>query len=713
MTMSRLWINLNKKRENQMNTKYSCLVALFLIFLSMICHAQMNMRGWHDAGQTWLVWEDTIPFPETYRIFKSSTQITDISFTEQTGRIFEMDGRGFRLKKLADTLNWIIPDGSGGRYTLKDNEALFVYTPHEEKPEFFAVLRDDNSIIGSNNQVGPIEQTIGKVQCHLQVSGLQEDFPYHVFAHWIDGRDSWDSGRVDYPVMGNEHLNGIGQLYRIWEYPEGEQPELLPIDVFLHGGGGWYGRFCPCYDDVYKTYLVNAMVFCPDDGIPIQKSNNVAYQKTYWLGYWEGYNRFLLPENQPIPDSGLVINYTMRRIIWELDWLIESEMINSKQISLMGGSMGARGANYLARAYPERFAAWLSLSPGIEPVSDDPLVGSASQNLRTNLPGKPGVAEVMDLHTILSVNERDIPFGKIVGGRADNSLAALTPEVIQAYKNVNASGFGCHIYWDDRGHVYTNGSYWSDSYRLTAQALTAYRSNQSFPAFFNDDQDFGTPGRQPDIGSGEPSDGDTWGTWGGYYGWDPEKIVDSPSMWKSEVFLISSSEYSNDIPSFDSSKTDIAIRKPQQFSPLEGSSFTWELKRLSDSSVVQSGQEEVGENGVITIPDITIYKEKCELSVSVGATAVSSPNDEAGIPARFIILYNFPNPFTEHTIIQFPNPEQVPYQLKVMGLTGKVLKEISDIRTNQVELLRDGLASGIYIIELKGPKIYRGKVVIE
>jgi len=416
------------------------------------------------------------------------------------------------------------------------------------------------------------------------------------------------------------------------------------------------------------------MVFCPDDGIPIQKSSSVGYHKSYWLGYWEGYNRFLLQENQPIPDTGMVVNYTMRKLIWELDWLIESEMIDSHRISLMGGSMGARGANYLARAYPERFASWLSLSPGIVPQDGDPLVGSIAQNLSTNLPGEPGILKVMDIYSVLSANERDIPFGKIVGGRDDNSLAALTSEVIQSYENLNASGFGCHVYWDDRGHVYTYGSYWSDSYRLTAQALTEYRSNQSFPAFFNDDQDFEMVGRQPEIGSGDPSDGDIWGTWGGYYGWDPEKIVDTPTMWKTEVFLISFSEYPNDIPPFDSSKTDIAIRRPQQFTPQEGNSIVWELKRLSDSRVVQSGEVIVGVNGLVIIPDLVIYKEICELSVSVNPNAVFSQDEVSLTPVKSSLLKVFPNSFNTSTTIMYRVPQAGLVNITIYNISGNMIK---------------------------------------
>lgn len=77
-----------------MEKKALLLFAIILISLPFISHAQTNMRGWHAAGQTWLVWEDTIPYQETYRIYKASDQVTDISAAEQTGRIFEQDWSG-------------------------------------------------------------------------------------------------------------------------------------------------------------------------------------------------------------------------------------------------------------------------------------------------------------------------------------------------------------------------------------------------------------------------------------------------------------------------------------------------------------------------------------------------------------------------------------------------------------------------------------------
>ncbi|MFC1730708.1 T9SS type A sorting domain-containing protein [candidate division KSB1 bacterium] len=641
--------------------------------------AQVNMRGWHEFGQTWIVWEDTSPTPETYRIYKDSSQITDISAAEQIGRIFEIEWTAAKLKMIETDSNWTIPDGSGGTYTLENNEALFVYTPHEAKSEYFAVVKDDETVVGPNNITGPISQTIDPVQCHLQSSGSEDGFTYRIYVHWIDGRGDWNSGRSDYPVMGNEHFNGTDHLFRVWEPQGGITSNEIPAVIALHAGGGWFGNIAPGSDGIYDLSLSDAFVICPGDGVLIKKTSGIRLQKTYWLGYWEGYDRFSLSVDQPVPNDGIVVNYTMRRIDWELGWLIENESIDPLRVSLLGGSMGGRGANFYARAHPERYAAWLSLSPGPGLVADDPLVGSASENVPTNFPGSLSVLDIMDLHTPFSETERDLPFGKIVSGRNDQAGAATwRAEIVQMFEAVNNNGFGIHLYWDERGHIYSSDSHWADSYRLKAKALTSYRSDQSFPAFFNDDQDPDTPGRQPDMGNGDPSDGDIWGTWGGYYSWDAETIVDSPSQWEATVFLISSSANANDVPSFSSSQTDISIRRPQQFTPSAGSTVGWTLTRLSDSQTMQSGQETVGENGVVTIPNLTIVKDNYRLTVSIDPTTVSSPNDELEIPTDFMLRVNYPNPFNPTTTIKFDIPKQVHVKIKIFNILGQVVKDLVD-----------------------------------
>lgn len=597
------------------NAKLLIPCGFFLLFLPVTLYAQTNLRAWFADGQTWLVWEDEPEYPDRYLIYKSGGPIMDLGQAQLIGSIFSANAQGMRLKRFSDTLRWTIPNGSSGTYTLADNEGLFVYTPHSNEDVYFAVVRDDQGNLTESNRTGPVAQFLEPIQCHLQASGSNQEFPYRVLAHWIEGSQDFDSGRADYPVMGNEHFNGTGRLFRIWDYPFESPPDKIPLNIFLHGGGGWYGAFSRPNDFRFKTNQSNSMVFCPDDGVIGRLNGILKSLKTYWIGYRTDYKPFLEPVDQPVPNESLVVNYTMRRILWELDWLIDHESVDRHRVSLMGGSMGARGSNYLARAYPDRFAAYLSLSLGVVPQPNDPLVGTIDQNLRTNLPGSPGVLEIMDLHTKISGTDTDSPFGKIVGGRNDKSLAGMNDDVVQAFHNVNDAAMGTHLYWDERGHVFTQGSHWADSNRLTAEALTNYRSDQSFPGFFNDDQDPTMEGRQPELIPGGLDEGEPWGTWGGYCWWDPASIVDTADFWKVNLGLMTQSDYAPDVPGFEIATTDVALRKPQQFRNSAGRAFYWQLKRIPDGEILQKGFDQVGPDDSVIIRGLTVSKDLCELSI--------------------------------------------------------------------------------------------------
>jgi hypothetical protein len=73
----------------------------------------------------------------------------------------------------------------------------------------------------------------------------------------------------------------------------------------------------------------------------------------------------------------------------------------------------------------------------------------------------------------------------------------------------------------------------------------------------------------------------------------------------------------------------------------------------------------------------------------------------------------YPNPFNETTILKFPNPENGSFRLRIIDLTGKVIKEINDISGSEYLLERNDLQKGYYIIEMRGDKIYRGRIVVE
>lgn len=72
-----------------------------------------------------------------------------------------------------------------------------------------------------------------------------------------------------------------------------------------------------------------------------------------------------------------------------------------------------------------------------------------------------------------------------------------------------------------------------------------------------------------------------------------------------------------------------------------------------------------------------------------------------------------PNPFRERTTLRFTNPEGNRYKLSITDLSGKVCRIVDDITTSEYKLEKGDLKQGLYFIELTGPKLYRGKIVVE
>ena len=73
----------------------------------------------------------------------------------------------------------------------------------------------------------------------------------------------------------------------------------------------------------------------------------------------------------------------------------------------------------------------------------------------------------------------------------------------------------------------------------------------------------------------------------------------------------------------------------------------------------------------------------------------------------------FPNPFKDKTVIEFPNFNRDKYRLLVIDQSGKVIRIIENITDSRIELDRSSLAKGFYLIELRGPITYFGKILIE
>ncbi|KPK80499.1 MAG: hypothetical protein AMS27_16965 [Bacteroides sp. SM23_62_1] len=77
------------------------------------------------------------------------------------------------------------------------------------------------------------------------------------------------------------------------------------------------------------------------------------------------------------------------------------------------------------------------------------------------------------------------------------------------------------------------------------------------------------------------------------------------------------------------------------------------------------------------------------------------------------MLNIYPNPFSDMTTIRFDNPDGNHYSMYVTDLTGKVVYFEDNILTDQIEFSREGIPSGYYFVELRGTRLFRGRMIIE
>ncbi len=79
---------------------------------------------------------------------------------------------------------------------------------------------------------------------------------------------------------------------------------------------------------------------------------------------------------------------------------------------------------------------------------------------------------------------------------------------------------------------------------------------------------------------------------------------------------------------------------------------------------------------------------------------------------KISVLKVYPNPFSDKTTVEFSNNEHNKYTLSVYGTIGNKVIEMNNITSDKIELKRGMLKAGIYIIELKGEKIFDNKRII-
>ena len=105
------------------------------------------------------------------------------------------------------------------------------------------------------------------------------------------------------------------------------------------------------------------------------------------------------------------------------------------------------------------------------------------------------------------------------------------------------------------------------------------------------------------------------------------------------------------------------------------------------------------------------YDNFVENTFAITINDVAEPTGYQRYSTQPIMVY--PNPFNSSTTIVFPNQDEKEYRLMIMDLSGKVVRSVDHITTSTFILQRENLEKGLYLIELRGERIYRGRIVIE
>lgn len=72
-----------------------------------------------------------------------------------------------------------------------------------------------------------------------------------------------------------------------------------------------------------------------------------------------------------------------------------------------------------------------------------------------------------------------------------------------------------------------------------------------------------------------------------------------------------------------------------------------------------------------------------------------------------------PNPFRTNALVQFANPNGATFKLELFDQAGRRVYSAENLRGEQANIARAGLAAGVYHLRLTGDQVYNGQLVIE
>ena len=643
-----------------------------------------NLAARHRDGQTFLTWTPPPGSGWAYRVYGSPrpiTQASDLSNATLLGTVGDSTWCDLRLSRILGTTCGYAIDSAAAPLTA--GTGLFVVTAPTGRLEYYAATAqaagapEDRTLApGGNTLLDPVTEVIGLPRPVYQRNLTKNGGPVEVYTLW--------TGAVDtplFPAMANRAglafdcgivRGDRGGALMIHPHPYGQNFLLVT------GGSGEPGEWRLTLDD------------------PLPNGDN----HTWWFGYHEGYD--VTSGANSSPGTGRVNDYTLRRMVYTIEWARRSLPVDWTRIYASGGSMGGVGSLWLAFKRPDLIAAVEAEVPRFDfSFMNDPNTsnlwnstgGFRSQGNRlwgtvdTDLPSSDGIPiyDRLNMSSLAAALEKPgMPPVVVFNGKNDRVLGWA--EKIPFYAEMNKDRLGGIFFWDLRTH--TSAGAW-DPMR-GARCLYRYRINRSFPALSNCSADF-------DPGDGSVASGDSVGAINAFVEWDTT-LVDRASEWATTLRLRDLSASFGTVRAPDSLRVDVTPRRLQAFPIRSGAGVAFTVTRLSDGATVQSGIAVADAAGLLTIAGVLVYRSGSVLHLEA-ASPLSAPRSE---PAMGALIVRGGNPMTRSTAVTFTARAAGVASLNLYDVTGRVVRPVFDgpVASGSMPLRLDpaALPNGVYFL---------------
>jgi hypothetical protein len=535
-----------------------------------------NLRLTHRSGQTFVTWRESAQAGTTYRVYRSTTRLSNPGDLDQADLLGEVDDQSSKNQARSEVTGsehgWIIVDGG---VELLPTDGLFVHTLEESTVRsYYAVTSvwngvEDRTLKASNNtNSSSLLERAARPQPVLQSS----DAGGELYGHWVGDRDTpYLSALSQWPSKGFN-----------FRFERGSAAGPRGLLLALHAAGLDYGSSWP-----HRFEL-------PDDVDLLTLHDVHPYTSfSFWFGAHEA-----LP-GQP-GASTIVSNYTQRRVLWTLDWIVAElgAEHDPERLYAAGGSMGAIGTMLLTGEIPGRLAAVLCRNGLYDPEMDDyrnpalfeRLYGDFALNLATHS-GIPIVQRFQTLHMAARNPQEDWPLIRTISGRNDETVGWRSS--VGLMRGLASLHRPAVHYFDERTH--TPQGYWAALERTLLARTCRVRRDRPALRFERCTLD-------DDMGDGTRTSGDPVGTVNGYLDYDAGTATSDATGLGFDVFLRASGSL-DDSPS----PTAWAALVPRrtgafQLAPGERARFTlWQGATLVDEHVLIADL-----NGLLRTPRVPL-----------------------------------------------------------------------------------------------------------